>query len=114
MDRLSFYRKNIQKVLTEYYEIAAQTPEPDGIESVLAFDEQRDHYFWLQIGWDEDGRVRGMTVYLRIKDDKIHIEQDLTEEGMATELLKEGVPPEDIVLAFQPPAMRKYTEFAVA
>ncbi|MEM8642101.1 MAG: XisI protein [Cyanobacteria bacterium P01_G01_bin.54] len=113
MDRVSLYRKSIQKILTEYYEISAQTPEPDGMESVLAFDEQRDHYFWLQIGWDEDGRVRAITVYIRIKDEKIHIEQDLTEEGMAKELLRFGVLPEDIVLAFQPPEMRKYTDFAL-
>jgi XisI protein len=32
---------------------------------------------------------------------------------MANELLREGVPKEDIVLAFQPPEVRKFTEFAV-
>lgn len=50
----------------------------------------------------------------RIKNEKIYIEEDWTEEGIATELLTEGVPKEDIVLAFQDPETRKYTDFAVA
>lgn len=37
-----------------------------------------------------------------------------TEEGIANELLRKGVPKEDIVLAFHPPDVRKYTEFATA
>ncbi|MCE7982641.1 MAG: hypothetical protein DYG89_15765 [Caldilinea sp. CFX5] len=35
-------------------------------------------------------------------------------EGLATELVERGVPREDVVLAFHPPAMRPYTEFAVS
>lgn len=31
---------------------------------------------------------------------------------MATELLQAGVPREDIVLAFHPPRLRQFTEFA--
>ncbi|HAX76640.1 MAG TPA: hypothetical protein DCY88_12560 [Cyanobacteria bacterium UBA11372] len=39
--------------------------------------------------------------------------QRAREEGMASELLRLGVPKEDIVLAFQPPEVRKFTEFAI-
>ncbi|MGK7943847.1 MAG: element excision factor XisI family protein, partial [Microcystaceae cyanobacterium] len=42
------------------------------------------------------------------------IEEDWTEEGIATELVREGVPKEDIVLAFYDPDARKFTEFASA
>jgi hypothetical protein len=45
---------------------------------------------------------------------KFWIEEDWTEEGVATELLEAGVPSSDIVLAFHEPAMRQHTEFAVA
>jgi hypothetical protein len=51
---------------------------------------------------------------VRLIEGKFWIEHDLTEEGIATELLREGVPKEDIVLAFHAPEMRKYTEFAMA
>ncbi|NEO03045.1 MAG: XisI protein, partial [Moorea sp. SIO3I7] len=36
-----------------------------------------------------------------------------TEIGFANELVKLGVPKTDIVLAFQEPAVRQYTDFAV-
>jgi hypothetical protein len=37
-----------------------------------------------------------------------------TREGIATELLREGIPKEDIVLAFHAPETLNLTEFAVA
>ena len=40
---------------------------------------------------------------MRIKNEKIYIEEDWTEEGMANELLSKNVPKEDIVLAFHDP-----------
>ncbi len=45
---------------------------------------------------------------------KFWIEKDGTENGIATDLLEADVPKEDIVLAFHPPEMRSFTEFAVA
>jgi len=45
---------------------------------------------------------------------KIWIEEYMTEEGIATYFLEQGVPRENIVLAFHPPFMRPLTEFAVA
>lgn len=55
-----------------------------------------------------------MTVYIRIQGGKFWIEEDWTEDGIATELVSAGVPKEDIVLAFHEPKTRQYTEFAVA
>ena len=113
MDKLSHYRNSIKKILTEYEQLASKTPNPSGVDSVLAFDEERNQYLWFQTGWHENKKVRGITVYVRIKNDKIWIEEDWTEEGIATELLREGVPHSDIVLAFHSPEMRKFTEFAI-
>ena len=45
----------------------------------------------------------GMTVYLRICEDRIWVEEDLTEEGIANSLVREGNAKSDIVLAFQDP-----------
>ncbi|MEC4853839.1 MAG: element excision factor XisI family protein [Jaaginema sp. PMC 1079.18] len=42
------------------------------------------------------------------------IEEDWTEEGVATDLLQKGIGRGDIVLAFHPPHVRQYTEFAIA
>jgi hypothetical protein len=53
------------------------------------------------------------TMHIDIKNGKIWIQHDGTEVGIATILLEEGVPKDDIVLAFHSPDMREFTEFAV-
>ena len=58
-------------------------------------------------------RVAGMTVYVRIREGKFWIEEDWTEDGIATDLVRAGVPKEEIVLAFHEPKMRPYADFAV-
>ncbi len=66
----------------------------------------------MNLGWQKGDRVTDMTVYVRIRDHKFWIEEDLTEDGIANDLVQAGVPPEDIVLAFHEPKMRQYTDFS--
>lgn len=113
MDKLTHYRSLIKELLTQYAELINRRPKPDRDTEVI-FDEERDHYMLVTVGWTEQRRVRGTTVYVRLRNDKFWIEEDWLENGIATDLLKAGVPKEDIVLAFQPPEMRPLTEFAVA
>ncbi|NEO52668.1 MAG: XisI protein [Okeania sp. SIO3B5] len=112
MDKLIHYQNIIKQILTNYQRISAQIPVPD-IDEVLMFDDQRSQYLWFNIGWKNDRRIQAISVYIRIKNEKIYIEEDWTEEGIANELLKENVPKEDIVLAFHDPETRKLTDFAV-
>ena len=112
MDKLIHYQNFIRQILTEYERISAQVTVPD-VDEVLIFDDERKQYLWFNIGWKQGKRVKAISVYIRIKNEKIYIEEDWTEEGMANELLRLGVPKEDIVLAFQPPEVRKFTEFAI-
>ncbi|RMG69569.1 MAG: hypothetical protein D6722_10035 [Bacteroidetes bacterium] len=44
----------------------------------------------------------------------IWVQRDATEYGVANELVDLGVPREDIVLGFQAPFNRPYTDFVVA
>jgi hypothetical protein len=67
----------------------------------------------MNVGWDGNERIRGAVLHLDIKDEKIWIQHDGTEQGIAGDLLELGVPKHDIVLAFQAPARRKYTDFAM-
>jgi hypothetical protein len=113
MDKLNHYRQIIQKILSEYQTWAASTNE-SGIQQCVSFDQERDHYFWFHVGWQDKNRDFGVTVYLRIEQSKIWIEEDWTKEGVANDLLDAGVPPEDIVLGFQHPNKRPLTEFAIA
>lgn len=55
----------------------------------------------------------GCVIHIHIKDNKIWIQHDETEDGIANELVQRGVSKQDIVLAFHSPFKRQFTEFAV-
>lgn len=111
MDKLSAYRQIVQKTLSKHAELASSHGQ---IESVPVFDERNDHYLLVDFGWEWTGRAYAVVVHTRLKDGKIWIERDGTEEGVAEEFVRAGVPREDIVLAFYRPERRRITEFAVA
>ena len=66
------------------------------------------------MGWDKDERIKSVMIHIRLKAGKIWIEEDWTEDGVATDLLDRGILKEEVVLAFHPPQVRQYTEFALA
>jgi len=110
MDTIEKYRKIIQEVLTEY----AKIPFSHGdFKSRTIFDLQSNHYLLMLIGWDDIRRVHGCLVHIDIINDKVWIQRDGTEQGIATELLKAGIPKESIVLGFRSLELRRHTEFAV-
>jgi hypothetical protein len=51
---------------------------------------------------------------VEIKGDKIWIQQDGTENGVAADLVAAGIPRDQIVLGFKSPQSRTLTHFAVA
>jgi hypothetical protein len=53
-------------------------------------------------------------LHLDIKDGKIWIQWNGTEDDIAAELVACGVPKHDIVLGFHTPLLRQYTEYAVS
>ena len=113
MEKLANYRQIIKRILTDYHELLTRQPVPN-VDAFLLFDEQRDHYMIINSGWTKNGRLRSTFVHVRLHNGKFWIEEDWTEEGIATDLLRAGVPREDIVLAFHPPELRPLTEFAAA
>lgn len=111
MDKLEQYRQVIQTLLAEY----VKTPIANGeIESQMVFDTQRDHYQVMDVGWDGYRRVHGCVLHLDIREGKVWVQHNATEMRIAHELVAMGVPKEDIILGFQAPYVREYTEFGVA
>ncbi|MEI6180122.1 MAG: XisI protein [Chloroflexales bacterium] len=110
MDKLSQYRQFIQEALQEY---SAIKPSYGEIEMELVIDTAHDHYQLLSIGWNKHERIHGTLLHIDIRDGKIWIQYDGTEEGIANRFVAYGVPKSDIVLAFHPPYKRPYTDFAV-
>jgi hypothetical protein len=111
MAKLDEYRQHIQEILTAYSEIRSANEE---VEAQTIFDTQHDHYQLVHAGWSNKRRIYGCILHLDLKNDKIWIQHDGTEDGVANELLARGVPSHDIVLAFHSPFKRQFTEFAVS
>ena len=111
MDKLKEYRQTVEKILNEYAAIPYAYGE---VERRTVFNHETDSYLLYVVGWDGRERVHGIISHIDIIDGKIWIQRDGTEDGLATDLEREGVPKSDIVLGFQPPSVRPYTEYAAA
>ncbi len=110
MDELEKYRTCIESIINEYSKFK---PKYGEIELQMVFDRDRDHYQLVSVGWNNDERINGSILHFDIKDNKIWIQHDGTESGVAEELTAMGIPKENIVLAFYPDYMRQHTGFAV-
>lgn len=110
MDNMNKLKQASIKVLQDYYDFLG--PDPDS-ELQLIIDEKNDHYLLLELGWYQDQRLYGSLIHLDLINGKIWIQQDGTEEGIANELVKLGISPQKIVLAFKILERRKITDFAV-
>lgn len=110
MDKLKTYRNIVEKVISEYAAIPFVYGE---VENRTMFDRENDSYMFYSVGWDNSGRVHGIVIHIDIINDKIYIQHDGTEDGIATDLEAAGVPKSDIVLAWHEPELRKYTDYAV-
>lgn len=116
MEEIAAWRDIIEQVLREYadFYFAANKQYYDENMVKVVFDRARDSYLVLDIGWQRYDRTHNVMLHLDIINGKIWIQEDNTEEGIATELEKQGIPKNKIVLAFKSPALRKYTEYAAA
>ena len=106
------YKDIIKNILQSHADYRAALP--DGYDSQLLFDDERGQYIILDMGWNGDNYLHTTPIHLSLIDDKIWIQYDDTEEGIATDLIDAGVPKEDIVLGFRHPKIRRHTGFAVA
>jgi hypothetical protein len=111
MDRLTKYREAIRAVVAE---LAMHRPSFGDIATQSIVDPSGNHYLVVHVGWCRGRRVHGLVVHIDIIGEKIWIQHDGTEDGVANTLVVAGVPREAIVLGFQPPERRKFTAFAQA
>lgn len=110
MARLEQYRDAIEAAIQEYDGIKLAYGD---IDLGAVADRVHDHYEVMMMGWDNHERVHASIIHIDIINNKVWIQHDATEVGIANELVAGGVPKKDIVLAFHPPYKRPYTGFAV-
>ena len=114
MDSINHLRRVIREVLSPYTE---RVYAYDEIQNHLVWDEVNDQYLVLSMGWGTKPmkrRIHGCLIHLAIRDEKIWIQRDGTEEGVASELEAAGVSPQQIVLGFKEPELRPHTGYAAA
>jgi hypothetical protein len=107
----------LQKAIVDVYEEYATYLRGSNYSSVnyqLIIDEKNKHYQLIAIGWENDNRIFYIIFQSDIIDDKIWIQEDNTEDGLAALIGEKGVSKKEIVLAYFPEYHRKYTEYAVA
>ena len=112
MDKLTHYRQIIESIFKEYARL--YNHQPAGVDVIAVCDETTDTYAVLNLGWDGKERMNFTSVLMRIVNGKIWVEAENTLYGFVDELLEAGIAKNDIVLAFQSPKMRQFTDFAVA
>ena len=87
---------------------------PDKYRTLMAFDRERGQFLLIDEGWDGYQHIHSVWAHLELRNGKIWIHEDGTQEGIATLLVAAGVGRERIVLAFHAPALRQASEFATA
>ena len=119
MDKVMTYRQVLQELLSEYARYLSGSPQTeinsqDASEVQTVFDTERDHYQLVQFGFRGDVRQYVVLVHFDIKNGKIWLQANYTDLLFVQDLLKRGVPKEDVVLGIHAPALRQYSEFATA
>ena len=105
------HRNAIQQVFKSYIDFLGND---DDTQFEMVMDNENQRYLLVEIGWHNSRRIYGTLLHIDIISDKLWIQQDGTEEGIANELVTLGIPKEQIVLGFKPLERRKLTEFAAS
>lgn len=110
MDKVQQYRQLVQQLLQDYAQISSGQGD---VETQIISDPEHDHYQLLYVGWDGDQRVFGPIMHFDIKNGKIWVQYNGTEEHVGEALMELGVPASDIVLGFRSPFKRQFTGYAI-
>jgi hypothetical protein len=84
------------------------------VKNHQVFDLETDQYLILSEGWEKQQHLHSCLIHIEIINEKVWIQLDNTEEGIAEELIQAGIPKQEIVLGFHEPEIRPFTGFAVA
>lgn len=106
MERIANYRKLIQGILLP---MEAWQHEPPTTRAEAIFDESRDRYLLVVVGWFKDQNDYATVAHLDIVDGKIWLHVDKTDQEIYEQLREGGVPKEDIVQAWLAPEERSST-----
>jgi hypothetical protein len=114
MDRIAFFREAISNTMKAYETERVHSNSFKGLYFEQVLDVRHNRFQLVLMGWKEDERIYHLVFHLDIIDDKIWIQEDNTEDGVALLLEAQGIGKKDIVLGFYPDYHRVHTAYAVA
>lgn len=101
--QLEFYKQVVKKLLSQYEELKSEWTEIE-----LVFDDQRMSYLVMQVGWHKEERFHSCLVHIDIRNGKIVIQENNTEDLLDEELIDMGVPANQIYLGLLPPKAQSF------
>ncbi len=114
MDTLNLHRKIVLNALTDYVN-QRQNNVQEGIETLLIVDEHKHHYEVKTYGWRGDKHLYFTIFHFEVKPNgKIWVHANNSDYDIIEDIEAQGVPKSEIVLAFQAPSYRQFTEYALA
>jgi hypothetical protein len=101
MDNSLRYQDIIKSIVLKYSQFR---PFHGNIRLDPLIDEYNKRFSIMQVGWDRGRRVRGNILYIVINNDKVIVEYDGLEHGIINDLIRAGIPENEIILAYLPEA----------
>ncbi len=98
MDKLARYRKILKHLVEQYGKLQSSV---GNVETFPICDAKTDNYMVVDVGWLAFGRQHAIPLHLRLKNEKVWVEWDGTDQEIVRQLVENGIPPEDIVLGFE-------------
>ncbi|MFN8442530.1 MAG: XisI protein [Caldilineaceae bacterium] len=96
--QLGFYKQVVKNLLSQYEEQKTEWTEVE-----LVFDDQRMSYLVMQVGWHKEERYHNCLVHIDIRNGKIVIQENNTEDLLDEKLIDMGIPADKIYLGLLPP-----------
>ena len=110
MDKLEKYKNSVLNIINRY---GSYKHSYGDVEIQIICDEKNNHYQILNLGWHGNKRIYGCSLHIDIKNNKVWIQHNGTENSIAKELIELGVAKDDIVLGFHTPYMRRFTDYSI-
>jgi len=84
MGQLTTYRDIVKHIIRDY---AQWKPTYGDIEVETIFDDEQGHYEMLYMGWEGRRRVHGTVLHVDIRNGKVWVQFDGTENSITEELV---------------------------
>lgn len=111
-DKLTKYKK----ILKELFKCQASlhfANEPE-VEQQLIINKEETQFIIMVVGWYEEYYKHFALLHVQLKEGKVWLHQNNTDEDVGSILEEKGIPKSELVLGFFTPFERELSDYAVA